>query len=733
MEASTSKSTSPAASASASASAPQKKEKRKLACQACRARRIRCEWPDSGAGCIACGLADLRCPGEPEPRKRAKKSDGSKVEVGARSATAGGAGGLSNAPPIELGGALTFHLIEAHFLMANPAIPGAPYNLYRELLNSAGGSSRELEIAAECLCSAFIASAATFSDHSSIVGAGVIEMPVDLPAGTGTTYHELVDYGPRRRSTVDMLAVRAVDLYDECKIAERPSVEAIYTILAMDQMSTLTTDGGRRSRTYVDHAILQFKRLLDSHQSLPPEQVAALRGPLGIHLLKLDAETAAVLKCSCAFNALDVSIYFPDIGLDILTLPTFDPTQLSEHEIGWTNLGTQLAPLSLMFCKMYRTFVTSGGSNGTNAPTPEELQQLWSGIDTALQQLDIADAHIKTLPELEAKEQTDLRQFDLYGLTNSCRRSAIKLDLLLHERILDSLQGVEVDNNLLAAYGASIQRIKRDFGIVANIAQHNVETRSLLYARRLFEVLEVCSAWTSLRLPTTTPDTAGTLIEELGIPNVRVDSIMNALDLASWSSPLAAQEKKGLETGIQFLTQTKGPTMGAVVAPAVPAFSSSVFPQNSGAVTAPPFDVPPLFGGAPVSGFYDPSGAAQFAGGPQSPSWPVGTDPSFLAQTYPGAGVGAPFSPSPGFSGIGGLSGDARSPMDEAQMMAFLNGMGADSSATASNLPTGVAPDYSSYPAVDFSTSTFGASPPGQSSGDQPWQSWSAPGGAGSS
>lgn len=33
--------------------------------------------------------------------------------------------------------------------MANPAIPGAPYYLFRDLLHGAGGSSRELEIAAE--------------------------------------------------------------------------------------------------------------------------------------------------------------------------------------------------------------------------------------------------------------------------------------------------------------------------------------------------------------------------------------------------------------------------------------------------------------------------------------------------------------------------------------------------------------------------------------------------------
>lgn len=35
------------------------------------------------------------------------------------------------------------------FVMANPTIPGAPYHLIHDLLNSCGGSSRELEDAAE--------------------------------------------------------------------------------------------------------------------------------------------------------------------------------------------------------------------------------------------------------------------------------------------------------------------------------------------------------------------------------------------------------------------------------------------------------------------------------------------------------------------------------------------------------------------------------------------------------
>lgn len=99
------------------------------------------------------------------------------------------------------------------------------------------------------------------------------------------TYHELVGYGERRQGAVKNLRERAVELYEECKIQDRPSVEALYTLIAMDQMVTLTTEGGRNSRTYIDTAIVQFKVLLDNVQKLSEEHVKALRGPLGTMFL----------------------------------------------------------------------------------------------------------------------------------------------------------------------------------------------------------------------------------------------------------------------------------------------------------------------------------------------------------------------------------------------------------------------------------------------------------------
>lgn len=134
----------------------------------------------------------------------------------------------------------------------------------------------------------------------------------------------------------------------------------------------------------------------------------------------------------------------------------------------------------------------------------------------------MADTFIHTLPALETTDLTDLRQFDLLGLTNSYRRRALLLDLLIHERILDAIQnaGPNSSPHLIAAYETSIQRVKRDVGIIATIAQQDVATRCLLYVRRLFEMLEVSTSWTSLRLPTTTPEAAALLVEELGISAV---------------------------------------------------------------------------------------------------------------------------------------------------------------------------------------------------------------------
>jgi len=128
-----------------------------------------------------------------------------------------------------------------------------------------------------------------------------------------------------------------------------------------------------------------------------------------------------------------------------------------------------------------------------------------------------ADVEIASLPPLDTKQLTDHRQFDLFGLTNAHRRNLLRLDLLIHQRIVETALASEEEPDLavLQSYEVSRERVQRVFVAVTAIAKQNVFNRSLLYVRRLFEMLEVCSTWTSLR--TADQETAAELIGELGV------------------------------------------------------------------------------------------------------------------------------------------------------------------------------------------------------------------------
>lgn len=110
-------------------------------------------------------------------------------------------------------------------------------------------------------------------------------MPTDLVSGEVATYDTLVPYGSRRRQAVSSLAARSLSMYAESNIKDRPGVETIFTMLALDQSVTLTTDGGRKSRDFILAAIQHFKHLLERIQELPPVQLEFLRGSLGDTLL----------------------------------------------------------------------------------------------------------------------------------------------------------------------------------------------------------------------------------------------------------------------------------------------------------------------------------------------------------------------------------------------------------------------------------------------------------------
>lgn len=148
---------------------------------------------------------------------------------------------------------------------------------------------------------------------------------------------------------------------------------------------------------------------------------------------------------------------------------------------------------------------------------------MWSSVDAVLTRLERADQVCDTLRPLKTPQLSALRKFDLHALVNHYRRQAIRVDLFAHEEIVDAIQDAVSTSSgaaspsaeLLARWQQSRGRVQRDFAMVAAMARQHCFTRSLLYARRLCEVLEVCSSWTSLR--TADAETAGVLVGELGI------------------------------------------------------------------------------------------------------------------------------------------------------------------------------------------------------------------------
>ncbi|KAM0792270.1 hypothetical protein ACM66B_004962 [Microbotryomycetes sp. NB124-2] len=545
-----------AAAAKARSAAP--KQKKRLACGACRARRIKCEWPETGAGCVACSLANLRCPGEPEPRKKTKKSEAGPQQP--PSAIIRTQDGLSR---FALGGALTFHLIESLFLLANPHVPGMSYNLYRDLLHASGGSSREAEIAAECLCSAMIASSATFSDHPIIVGTGDIETPTEMPeggAGANEDFEKYLAYGTRRKDAVKALANRSYALFDESGIKDRPGIETIYTLLALDQCANLTTDDGRKSRDFVKAAADQMRHMLARASEVSERQLVILQGALGRHIISLDAQTAATCREGLILSNHELEALLPQIDVYQPPHVGINPSLLLERETGWTELGKQLAPMQVAVAGLYRKFVAEREGIATNE---HSLAFLWNSLDSGAKILDSCSAHVNALPPLDSSEETAHRQFDYQNLITSHRRALLQLDLVLHQTIVEAAMQTataaggdghgegehQISEIVFQSYETSSSRTRKTFASCVALMSQHVDNRSLQMARKLLDVMEVCSTWSSLRMKAD-QESAVQCVIELGLSEQDCRVLISGLSLAAWSCPSAVKQIEGIKLGM---------------------------------------------------------------------------------------------------------------------------------------------------------------------------------------
>lgn len=156
---------------------------------------------------------------------------------------------------------------------------------------------------------------------------------------------------------------------------------------------------------------------------------------------------------------------------------------------------------------------------------------IWSSIDSAYKALTEVVPVLGKLPSLDTPAQNDRRHAILLSLVNDHRRALVRLDLLIHERIIERAlelnrlengdqDQAESDAAYAAAdkaYEVSRERVQRAVALVVELAKQGVALRSVIQVRRLFEVMEACSTWTSLRAGEDDGQNRTELLHELGL------------------------------------------------------------------------------------------------------------------------------------------------------------------------------------------------------------------------
>ncbi|GAA5820494.1 hypothetical protein JCM10212_003820 [Sporobolomyces blumeae] len=284
---STSKSTKSAPSSSSPSSSSSSlvgTKRRRLACEICRIRRIKCEWKDNREGCMTCATGNYEYE---EPTESFKMGNEKRLKKGEVRPDEGLLELEKKLKNFDIGPALPFQMIERVFNHAPLSFPGLPSDYYRLFVKKSAGKSKEREAAAEVLCTAFVAAAATFTDHARIVKPPIVDMPVVVPEGCAYSYETYVPFGARRAEAVLALSFQSRQTFEDSTMRHRPSPESILSIIVMDWMSTLAGEGGegRSEREYVEVGCRAYRNLMMGKRSgIEEPDLRVLEGPVNAHL-----------------------------------------------------------------------------------------------------------------------------------------------------------------------------------------------------------------------------------------------------------------------------------------------------------------------------------------------------------------------------------------------------------------------------------------------------------------
>ncbi|GAA5852094.1 hypothetical protein JCM3766R1_005602 [Sporobolomyces carnicolor] len=517
-------------------------KRKRLACEICRVRRVKCVWNESEKSCVACLTAGYECSGEPTRKKRAKKGeirDERLLELEAK------------LRQYDIGSALTFQLIERGFKHDPPAVPGLPTGFYKQYV----------------LCAAFVAGAASFTDHTRIMGGEVSpDMPTERPSGCQHNFDSYAAFALSRSEAVLALAFQSRQIFEDSTLRHRPSPEAIYCLIAMDWMANLTREvvevggqslgrsGPRTVVTKLDTEFLEiacrsYRTLLMGRRSeIEEEDLGLLLGPVNAHLFFLDARNAVLTGSKLVFREIDLAPIFP-LAATACSTPLVDYTLLDPERDHCQELGKQILPLVYSTAVLYRKVARLSPSL---CETTSLLEPIWTEIDLSQSNLALVSS---SLPSLPPGDQPQSLRYELEGIVQTQQLHLAQLDLLVHQKILqafvqpsDPVTAVSSapTPNLLEAYTASKFRLRNAVRLIVAVAQTAIATMSLRRARHVVEVLSVCSAWTSLGRIEEDILARVELLKELDITLEMGLVLEQCLALVAWSSPTAAAQRTGL-------------------------------------------------------------------------------------------------------------------------------------------------------------------------------------------
>ncbi|GAA5884235.1 hypothetical protein JCM16303_002419 [Sporobolomyces ruberrimus] len=521
-------------------------KRKRLACEVCRIRRVRCEWQESGS-CLACIAGEFEMI---ELEKKLKSFD--------------------------IGGAMTFQMIERSFKHTPPMVPGLPTVWFKQYVRTCAGVSKEREIAAEVLCAALVAGASAFTDHARIVGSVSPDMPASNPSRCLYNYSSFIPFGQARSEPVLALSFQSRQIFEDSTLRHRPSTEAIICLIVMDWMANLTREGaqsipgggdegnvapmqGERKidTEYAEVLCRSYRTLMMGRRSeIKEKDLELLKGPVNAYLLSLDARNAAVTGEKAIFRDIDISPLFPQVAQACAT-PLFDFSTLGVDRDCWQELGKQLLPLVYATASLYRNFLQVPVSLCDSVAL---LEPIWTQIDLSLSNLALLISSLPFLLPSSGREDPLELQYDLESIVQTQQLHLAQLDLLVHQKIIQafvqsSTTSIPPSPVLLQNYSTSRSRVQDVFRLAAGFARNAIETSSWVRAREVVETLYICSAWTGLG-KTETVQVNVDLINELGITLEMGLSFEQCLALAAWSSPSAASQRENL---LFALTSTFGP------------------------------------------------------------------------------------------------------------------------------------------------------------------------------